>query len=433
MEEARLYPPYRGVMAVLLVLCASLTHIGFLITAPILVFLAADFSVDVATAGYASTVHIFAMGAAMFAGPLLIRRLDIKRTQLLGIAVMLAGALACGFAPNFAALLAARAMTGVGHGISGSCTSAIVAAWFPQRERSLIITSISLGVVGVTTLVYTATVPLYYALGGSFRSVFYILAGVMALAALAWLFFARNNELLNAHIRGQNELQGRRMNLFGDMKDALTRRDVWMVCLFMGLGTIGANGVSTYLPQFLQNVRGYSDVDASALFGITTGIGAAGTFLGGVATTALGRRKVVILPFLAATTVCIAASLLWTGRWPIAIFLFLYAFTNNFRTPASQTITTELPGATPTFASSASAMTYGVGFMGTFFASPLLRLGTRLVGEEYAMFAFVPLFLLSMVFALLTPETGPRRRVIQDGESRVPAEVYPAATEPTGL
>ncbi len=433
MEEARLYPPYRGVMAVLLVLCAALTHIGFLITAPMLVFLASDFSVDIATAGYASTVHIFAMGAAMFMGPLLIRRMDIKRTQLTGIAVMLAGALACGSAPNLAALLAARVVTGVGHGISGSCTSAIVAAWFPQRERSLIITSIGLGVVGITTLVYTATVPLYYALGGSFRSVFLILAGVLALAALAWLFFARDNGILNAHIREQNELRGLRMNLFTDMKDALTRRDVWMVCLFMGLGTIGANGVSTYLPQFLQNVRGYSDVDASALFGITTGIGAAGTFLGGVATTVLGRRKIVILPFLAATAVSIAMSLLWTGRWPIAIFLFLYAFTNNFRTPASQTITTELPGATPTFASSASAMTYGVGFMGTFFASPLLQLGMKLAGEEYAMFAFVPLFLLSILFALLTPETGPGGRAVQEAESRAPAEAFSVAAGPTVL
>lgn len=409
MEEAKLYPPYRGVMAVLLVLCASLTHIGFLITAPLLVCLASDFSVDVATAGYASTVHIFAMGASMFVGPMLIRKVDIKRTQLVGVTVMVAGALACAFAPSFPVLLAARAVTGIGHGLSGSCTSAIVAAWFPQRERSLIVTINGLGVVGVTTLVYTLTVPLYDFLGESWRSVILILGGVLATTALVWLIFARDNEALNAHIRAQNALEGRQMKAFTDMKDALTRRDVWMVCLFMGLATIGANGVSTYLPQFLQNVRGFSDVDASAMFGVTTGIGAAGTFLGGIATAALGKRKVVILPFLAASTVSIAMAFFSKGTWTIAFFLLLYAFTNNFRTPASQTITTELRGATPTFASSASAMTYGVGFMGTFLTSPLLRLAMKLVGEERAMFAFLPLFLLSIVFAFLTPETGPKR------------------------
>jgi predicted MFS family arabinose efflux permease len=409
MEEAKLYPPFRYIMAILMVLGASLTHIGFLVTAPMLVYLAKEFSVDIATAGYASTVHILFMGAAMFAGPILIRRMDIKKTQITGITVMVAGAVACFFAPSFPVLLAARAMTGIGHGLSGSCTNSIVTAWFPQRERSMIMTVLGLGVVGVTTLVYTGTVPLYHAFGESWRLVILLLGGILAATALAWLIFARDNEVLNAHIQKLNALEGRRPNAFSDMKDALTRRDVWMLCLFMGLGTIGANGISTYLPQFLQNVRGYSDVDASAIVGITTGIGAAGTFLGGVVTTALGKRKIVILPFLAVSTACIFVAILLKEYWSIALFLFLYAFTNNFRTPASQTITTELKGATPTFVSSASAMAYGVGFMGTFVASPLLKLATGLVGETYAMLVFVPLFMLSIVFAFLTPETGPKR------------------------
>lgn len=396
-------------MAVLLVLGGSLTHIGFLITAPMLVYLSQVFSVDIAAAGYASTVHILAMGACMFVGPALLSKIGIKRTQLTGISVMVLGAFACFFAPSFPALLAARALTGIGHGLSGSCTTAIVAAWFPQRERSIVVMSLGLGVVGVTTLVYTCTVPLYHALGDSWRLVLLLLAGVLAAIDVVWLIFARDNEALNAHLRANHALEGRRVNALTDMKDALTRKDVWLVCLFTGLGTIGANGLSTYLPQFLQNVRGFTDASASAIVGVTTGVGAAGTFLGGIATTILGRRKAVILPFLAASTACVAAAILCAGHWTIALFLFLYAFANNFRTPASQVITTELRGATPTFVSSASALTYGVGFMGTFIASPLLQMATKLVGETRAMLVFVPLFVLAIVFACLMPETGPAR------------------------
>jgi predicted MFS family arabinose efflux permease len=409
-EEDKLYPPFRYAMAVLLVLGASLTHIGFLITAPMLVYLANDFSVDIATAGYASTMHIFAMGASMFVGPALIRKLDIKKTQVIGMAVMVLGALACFAAPSFPILLAARVVTGVGHGLSGSCTSAIVTAWFPHRERSLIVTINGLGIVGVTTLVYTATVPLYYGLGESWRYVILVLGGILAATALAWLIFARDNEQLNMHIRNQNSLEGRRLNAFADMRNAITRRDVWMLSLFMGLGSIGANGVSTYLPQFLQSVRNFSDVNASAIVGITTGIGAVGTFLGGVATTALGKRKAVILPFMAASAACITAVFFCRGYWPIAFFLLLYAFTNNFRTPASQTIATELEGATPAFVSCVSALSYGLGFMGTFLTSPLLKFSTKFVGETYAMLVFVPLFLSAILFAFLLPETGPKRK-----------------------
>ncbi|MGI6238662.1 MAG: MFS transporter, partial [Christensenellales bacterium] len=310
MEDAKFYPPFRYVMGTLMLLAASLTHIGFLITAPILVYLASEFSVGVATAGYASTVHIFAMGAAMFIGPSLVRTIDIKKTQLTGISVMILGTLACFFAPNFPVLIAARVMTGIGHGLSGSCTHAVIAAWFPQRERSMIVTINGLGIVGVTTLVYTCTVPLYHAFGASWRLVLLLLGGILTLTALAWIVFARDNDALNAHIQNQEALTGCSRGAFSDMREVLTRRDVWMVCLFSGLAMIGANGLSTYLPQFLQNVRAYSDIDASAIFGITTGIGAIGTFLGGVATTALGRRKIVILPFLSASAISIAAAIL---------------------------------------------------------------------------------------------------------------------------
>ncbi len=411
MDETMLYPRYRYVMAILFAICASFTHIGFLITSPMLVYLAKDFSVDIATAGYASTVHILAMGVFMFVGPSLLRKIDIRRTQLIGIGIEILGVIACFFAPRFSALLAARVLTGMGHGLSGSCTNSIVAAWFPPRERPVLMTVNGLGVVGVTTLVYTCTMPLFHAFGDSWRLVMLLLSGILFAAFLSWLLFARDNHTLNAHIREKNALEGRVINAFTDMKDAITRRDVWMLCLFMGLGMMGANGITTYLPQFLQNVRGYSDVDASAVVGITIGIGAVGTFLGGIATTVLGRRKIVILPFLTVSTACIAAAILTKESWLIALFLFLYAFTNNFRTPASQTITTELRGATPTFVSSASALTYGAGFIGSFLTSPLLQIATRAVGETYAMLVFVPLFFLSIVFAFLTPETGPKRGV----------------------
>ena len=61
MEENNLYSSYRFVSGAMNLLCSSLTHIVYLLTAPLLVFLARDFGLDNATAGYASTVHILSL------------------------------------------------------------------------------------------------------------------------------------------------------------------------------------------------------------------------------------------------------------------------------------------------------------------------------------------------------------------------------------
>jgi len=60
MQNAELYPRYRYVMGVLDILCSNLTHMVCLAIAPMLIYIAADFNIDTATAGYATTLHILA-------------------------------------------------------------------------------------------------------------------------------------------------------------------------------------------------------------------------------------------------------------------------------------------------------------------------------------------------------------------------------------
>ena len=410
MEEHNLYSSYRFVSGAMNLLCSSLTHIVYLLTAPLLVFLARDFGLDNATAGYASTVHICFMGLFLFVGPVVIGKIDIRKTQILGVTLMLAGLFLSYIAKSFPLFLLSRAVTGVGHGISGSCNHSVVAAWFPPREKSAAVTVNSLGIVAVTTLVYTCAVPLYHAFGDSWRRVMLLTLGVLAAADALWILLYRDNHALNAHIAREHACSGRVVNAFSGMRQAVSRRDVWLVCLFMGLGSIASNGINTYLPQFLQTVRGYSDTAASAVVGVTAGIGAVGTFLGGALTTFLGRRKGVIVPCLAVSIVCLALSLVCSGAALISGFFFAYTLLTNFRTPASQTIATELPDSTPSLASAAAAMSYGVGFVGTFACAPLLKLSTALFGVEYSLLIYLPLFALSLLFVILVPETGPGRK-----------------------
>jgi len=58
-------------------------------------------------------------------------------------------------------------------------------------------------------------------------------------------------------------------------------------------------------------------------------------------------------------------------------------------------------------------MSYGLGYMGSFLASPMLAFATNAFGSEHAMLVFVPLLIASFVFAAFMPETGPGRRAKQ--------------------
>ena len=408
MENQELYPKYRYVMGAITIPCAALTYLALMITSPLLVHFSAAFQVDIATAGYITTLHVMMMGIFMFVGPVIIGAIDIKRTQLIGVGIMVLGLLMAWLAPSFGALLAARVITGIGHGISGACTNSVIAAWFPTKEKSVMITINNLGLAAMGALGYAVAVPLYHGLGDSWRGVMLVMLLILVAVELSWILWGRDNEAMNKHIRAENAAAGRQTNAFSGIGEAMRRWDSWCLCLYMGLASVAATGISTYLPQFLENVRGYTDAGAASIVGLTTGIGAAGTFLGGIAATAIGKRKPIIIPFMALTAVFAALALSLKGHFFIAVMLILYIFSTNFRSTASWTIATELKGVTPPLAAAVSAMIYGVGSVCSLAVPATYGFAERTFGAERSMLVFIPVFVAVLIFAFLLPETGTR-------------------------
>lgn len=414
MNDMSLYPRYRWIMAVLINLSAQLTHVVYIMVIPMLKYMADDLAVSEITAGYASTVHIMMMGLFMFVGTLMIGWIDNKRTQIIGITIEILGVIVSYFAGSFGMLMFARVLTGTGHGISGACTNSVIAAWFPDKEKPVLITLDTLGYLAVTMLTYTFTLPVMHALGGSWRLTLLAMGGVLLAVDMLWLFFAKDNHALNAHIRARNAAEGKVAKPYSGMSEALKRRDVWIFCLSCALYSIASTGISTYLPQFLQSVRGFDENTASSIIGIASAVGIGATFVGGIFATWLGRRKLIVLPCVAACALCLTGALSFTAMPMIIGAYMLFTAAGSFRIPANGTIATELKNGSPALASSASAMSYGLGYMGSFLASPLLAFSTGAFGEEKSMLIFVPLLIGSFVFALFMPETGPGRKKPQN-------------------
>ena len=409
MQDISLYPRSRYLMGVLNTLCCCITHMLNLIITPVIIYIAKDFGVDNATAGYAATLHVLAQGIFILISPIMIGWIDNKRTQLIGCTIMVFGALLGFLAPSFPVLLAARLISGMGHGICSGCSNAVIAAWLPPKEKSIFITANNLAVAGIATISYTCTVPLYNLFGGSWRALLLMMAIVLAVLNTVWFIFYKDNKLLNDYIARENASAGKKTNAFSGMKEALSRREVWIYWLFMGMMTIGSNGITTYLPQYLQSVRGFSDAASSSILGIASAVSAGATLIGGVVTTMLGKRKPIIVLTMIFGIVFLTSSLLAGSPLAICALYILYTLTTSFRGPAQGTFTTELKGVTPALTSSTAAVSFGIGFIGTPLTSPLLKLSTNLLGEEYSMLVFIPLMVMGFIFALMLPETGPGR------------------------
>lgn len=89
----------------------------------------------------------------------------------------------------------------------------------------------------------------------------------------------------------------------------------------------------------------------------------------------LVRRRPVILRFIFAAALFSEPALINPATQAIAVMLFLYTFVANFRFNASWISAAEVDGATPALASAASAMIYGVGFIGAPDAAPMFGPG----------------------------------------------------------
>src|ERR1700722_11793640 len=109
--------------------------LDFMILSPLGALLMRDLAVAPAQFGlvvsaYAFSAAISGLVAAGFAD-----RFDRKKLLLFFYAGFVVGTLFCGFAPSYAFLLAARAVTGLFGGVMGSISMAIIADLFPLEAR----------------------------------------------------------------------------------------------------------------------------------------------------------------------------------------------------------------------------------------------------------------------------------------------------------
>jgi len=95
----------------------------------------ADLSAAVREAQWVVNAYMLMLGALLLVGGAAGDRFGRKRVFIMGVVVFAGASVACAWAPNAAALIAARAAQGVGGALLVPGSLAIISALFPEKER----------------------------------------------------------------------------------------------------------------------------------------------------------------------------------------------------------------------------------------------------------------------------------------------------------
>jgi EmrB/QacA subfamily drug resistance transporter len=296
--------------------------------------------------GYALT-----FASLMLTGGKLADLLGRRRVFVGGLAVFAAASLACALAPNAQFLIGARVVQGAGAALMNPATLSIIAATFPPRERG--------AAIGIWAGEAATALAIGPAVGGfltehvGWSSIFYVNVPIGAVAIVASLLlideskdgsegqrldpaglvastlglFALTYGLIEANTYGWTS--ARIVGVFGIAAVALTafvfleqrqRRPMLNLSLFRSRTFVGANvavllvtlamfGVLFYLSLYMQNVLGYSPVQAGAAFLPATLLIMVIAPIAGRSSDRVGSRAL-----LTAGMICVAAGLFYFSR-----------------------------------------------------------------------------------------------------------------------
>ena len=244
---------------------------------------------------------------------------SLRRTAILGAGVLVwsVATVAAGFAGGFGALLASRAIIGVGEAAYATVGPSILGDWFPAQRRSTVLA------------IFYAAIPVGSALGFlvgglvsesiGWRAAFWIAGGPgLVLGLLCFRLTepvrgamdepaASSGAAIQSAPTRAIARSGRREALWTLATNA---QWMWSVAGYTAY-TFSLGALAVWMPAFMQRERGWSPESAAITFsGIVVVTGFLGTIAGGAIDARLARGRAAPSLVLCAITALVAAPLL---------------------------------------------------------------------------------------------------------------------------
>ncbi len=275
---------------IVLLLLASInfTHIlDFMIMMPLGNYLMPYFNITPQQFTLLVAAYTLSAGVSGFIAAFFVDQYDRKKILLFGYIGFLAGTLACGLAPTYHLLLAARLIAGLFGGLIGAQVLAIVSDMFvyEQRGRAMgaVMSSFSIAsTIGVPFALYLANIFSWHAP--------FILVAIVGTAVVPLIY--RFVPPMDAHLQAAETERGRKLDV---LRDVLRDSTQWMALLFAGLVMMGHFLIIPFINPYMEFNNGYSKMQTPMIY-LAGGIGAffAANFLGKLADQ-YGKLKMFVI------------------------------------------------------------------------------------------------------------------------------------------
>lgn len=203
-------------------------------------------------ASYPITAFFSGFTAAFF-----VDRMDRKKVLLFAFIGFIIGTIACGFAPSYGLLMAARILTGLFGGLIGAQVMSIIADLFNYERRG-----IAMGAV-MSSFAFASTIGVPFALWLSNRYSWhapFILVGIIGLIIIPLV--AKFIPSVKGHVIEKNEEDHRLQSILNVIKN----REQRLALLFSGLIMMGHFLIIPFINPYLEFNKGYSRNDTPMVY-----------------------------------------------------------------------------------------------------------------------------------------------------------------------
>lgn len=245
---------------ILLLLLASInfTHIlDFMIMMPLGNYLMPYFQISPQQFSLLVAAYTISAGVSGFIAAFFVDGFDRKRVLLFGYSGFLLGTIACGFAPSYATLLAARLVAGLFGGLIGAQVLSIISDTFVYERRGQAMGA----VMSAFAIASTLGVPfsLYLANLISWHAPF-LLVGTLGIVLIPLIILFV--PAMNAHIKPHAE-RPRRLDALLSVWQHPRQR---LALLFSGLIMMGHFLIVPFINPFMEYNQGYSKAQTPLVY-----------------------------------------------------------------------------------------------------------------------------------------------------------------------
>jgi MFS transporter, DHA1 family, inner membrane transport protein len=304
----------------ILILLAALnfTHIlDFMIMMPLGNYLIPYFQISPQQFAILVSSYTFSAGASGFIAAFHVDNFDRKKILLSAYIGFLIGTLACGLAPTFPLLLAARTITGIFGGLIGAQVISIVSDTFPYERRGQAMGSIMsafaiASIIGVPFALYLANLSSWHAP--------FLLVGVLGFALVPFLM--RYIPQMTDHLNGKAV----RINKFAILTTVLKTPAQRNALIFSGLIMFGHFLIIPFINPYMEFNMGYSKYHTPMVYlagGIASFFAAN---IVGKAADKYGKLKVFSLSILGALPLVLGVTNMPVAPFYLILLLFALWF-----------------------------------------------------------------------------------------------------------